>query len=135
MSIRMEDLGSLAYGGLVTGMEAWDENRVTKGEITDKDTLKKYSTYAFLAPGVIATACSAMGWGRRYMTWMEKVQSGFLYGFPGFIREVVANMGTERRAGSNAVQEAQRILQQKQLTQGRSTGRTYQPEFKNTIAW
>jgi len=135
MSIRMEDLGSLAYGGLVTGMEAWDEKRVTNGDITDKDIVKKYSTYAFLVPGVVSTACSAMGWGRQWMPWMEKVQAGFLYGFPSFIRDVVTNMGTERRAGSSAVREAQRVLRAKQLTEGKATARSYQSEFKNTTAW
>lgn len=136
MSIRKEDTGELAYGGLVTATEWWDQKRIDEGKITEKDILKKYSTYAYVVPGGLATIFSAFGVWRRMERWNEHISHGFIYDFPRFLKNVV-NAMREGGAGakSAAVREAQRILRDKQraaalLGSGRGTGRTYEPELE-----
>lgn len=140
MSMRVEDLGELAYGGLVTGAREWDKKRITDGAITDKDVLKKYSFYTYLAPGLAATAMSAFGWGRQFESWNEHVSHGFIYDFPGFIVGLINDLRSGSTAGakSAAIKEAQRVMKEtRQLPPGRQAARTYQPEFEESqkYAW
>ncbi len=137
---RVEDTGELFYGGLVTGAEFFDKKRVEDGRIADGDFWKKWSTYAYLAPGLTATGMSAFGWGRRWSVWAEHVSHGFLYALPGFLTDVVQSMQNGTTA-SAAVREAQRLINTKGRTPaarqlaaagGRSTARSYEPEF-NTV--
>ena len=137
MAIRVEDVGEVAYGGLVTASKWWDAQRMADGKLTNKDILKKMSTYAYLVPGGAATIMSAFGTWRRYNTWLEHVSHGFMYDFPGWLTGVIQSMqGADAR--SAAVREAQRIINgetQHQLSAGQHTNRSYQPEFRRSIAW
>lgn len=122
--IRMQDFGEVAYGGVVTLTEWWDNKRIDEGKIAKKDILKKASFYTYLGVGLTATLCSAFGWWKRQELWMEHVSHGFLYDMPRFILSIVQSMGASSRGTrSDAVRQAQEILRQRQqLTQGRSTG-------------
>jgi len=136
MSMRVEDLGELAYGGLVAGLEQYDKTRLDKGEITDKDVFKKFGTYGYLVPGVIATGASAFGFMRRYETWLEHVQHGFIYDFPRWLTHTITTMTTEGNSSGasarrRAVAEAKQILSRNQIAGTRETARTYQPEFES----
>ncbi len=133
--IRTEDIGELAYGGLVTALKYFDSKRIAEGKLTDKAILKKMSTYGYLVPGAGATILSAFGSWRRYNTWLEHISHGFIYAFPGWLTNVVQTMSSNSNAGSAAVREAQRIIANGQLTQGQSTHRTYQKEFRKVVAW
>ncbi len=140
MAIKVQDLGELTYGGLVTATKVWDKNRVADGKITDKDLLKKASFHAYLIPGGLATLFSAFGVMRKQEPWLEKISTGFIYGFPGFLLDVVNAMkesGTS--AGSGAVKEAQRLVNErakaKQLGAGLSAHRSYQEEFQAVTAF
>jgi len=138
--IRMQDFGEIAYGGAVALTEWWDGKRIEEGKLADSELWKKASFWTYLGVGLPVTLMSALGWWRRWGIWQEHLSHGFLYDFPRFIVNVVAAMGTESRGNtrSDAVREAERILQQsgaKQLGAGRSAGRSYQPEFRKTIAW
>ncbi|KKK85926.1 hypothetical protein LCGC14_2768360 [marine sediment metagenome] len=138
---RVEDTGELFYGGLVTGAEFFDKKRVEDGKIADSDFWKKWSTYAYLGPGLGATMMSAFGWGRRWSVWAEHVSHGFLYALPGFLTNVVQSMQNGSTDASAAVREAQRLINAKKGSSaarqlaaagGRSTARSYEPEF-NTV--
>jgi len=122
MAIRMQDLGEIVYGGAVTLTEWWDDRRITEGKIARKDILRKASFYTYLVVGLPATLCSAFGWWRRQETWMEHISHGFLYDVPRFIKNIVQDMGTQSKSSSAAIQEAQKILRQRQLSSGKSTG-------------
>lgn len=115
--IKMQDLGELGYGGLVTLTQWWDDKRIEEGKITKKDVLKKASFYGYLLPGGLCTLTSAFGWVRALKPWDEHISHGFIYGFPGFIKDMVGAMRTERGAGSAAVDEANRIVRQRQAAQ------------------
>lgn len=136
MAFRVEDLGPLAFGGVVELSKWYDDQRITDGKITDKDVMKKFSTWTFLGLGGVAAVTSAFGVMRQWESWQERIAAGFLYGIPGFVRKVVDAMGnTPTSSRLNAVQEAQRILQQgqaaKQLAEGQVTHRSYQQEFES----
>ncbi|MBU0778375.1 hypothetical protein KKF82_08970 [Patescibacteria group bacterium] len=133
MAIRVEDLGELAYGGLVTGAKFMDTNRIADGKLTNGEILKKFETYAYLVPGLGSVIASAFGMMKRQETWLEHISHGFMYGFPGWLTEVVQSMQAGG-AGSAAVREAQRIINRTQLPAGK-TARSYQPEFRRTVAW
>ncbi len=136
MAIRVEDMGELAYGGLVTASKWWDAQRMVDGKLTDKDILKKFSTYAYLVPGGAATIMSAFGTWRRYETWLEHVSHGFMYDFPGWLVNVIQSMqGTSSR--SAAVREAQRILAGNTSRElgSEQTSRSYQPEFRKAVVF
>jgi hypothetical protein len=138
MSMKVEDIGELVYGGVVTGARELDTNRMVKGTLTESDVFKKYETYAYLVPGVGATLMSAFGWMRRYETWAEHVSHGFIYAFPGFLVDTVRSMtGTTGSSSAKkaAVKEAQRILANKQLPPGRDASRSYQIEYDKVGAW
>lgn len=124
MAIKMQDIGELAYGGLVTLTEWYDDKRIDEGKITKKDVLKKASFYGYLIPGGFCTLTSAFGWVRALKPWDEHIQHGFIYDFPRFIKNMVGAMRTERGSSSAAVREAQRILQErKQLGTRTPVGR------------
>ena len=137
--IKMQDIGELGYGGLVTLATWYDEKRITDGKITEKDIVKKMSTWAYLVPGGLATLTSAFGWVRALKPWDEHISHGFIYDFPRFIKDTVTAMRTEagRSNSSAAVREAQRVLEQRQrtssrqLAQGKSTGRYPSPALVN----
>lgn len=137
--IRIEDFGEIAYGGVVTLSEWWDNKRIDQGKIGTKDVFKKASFYTYLGIGLAATLMSVFGWMKRYERWSEHVSHGFLYDLPRFAYGLTKAMSATSKRGSesSAVQEAQRILQErmsaKALTQGRVAERSYQHEFE-TVA-
>ena len=142
--IKMQDIGELGYGGLVTLSEWYDQKRIDEGKLTNKDILKKVSLYAYLIPGGIATLTSAFGWWRGVKPWDEHISHGFIYDFPRFVKNMVDVMGedTSRNAGdSAAVREAQRILaakkqaEQRRLTHGKVTDRSYQEAFESATVF
>ena len=140
--IKIEDFGEVAYGGAVTLTEWWDNKRIQDGKIATKDVLKKASFYTYLGVGLTATLISVFGWMERYERWAEKVSTGFLYDLPRFAYNLSKTLGAQGRgrgSESAAVREAQRILQQRstqrQLAEGQTTHRSYQPEFIKTVAW
>lgn len=115
--IRLEDIGELGYGGLVTGLTRWDARRVTEGKITEKDLAKKAGFWGYLVPGVGCLLANAFGWMRRWEPWTERVTHGFIYGAPGVVMNLVdifkeaAPVGAKGAGSSSAaVQEAQRLL-------------------------
>lgn len=110
--IRMQDLGELGYGGLVTLTEWWDQKRIDEGTITKKDVFKKASTYGYLLPGGAALLTTAFGWVPALKPWDEHIAHGFIYDFPRFIKNVV-NAMREETSSSAAVREANRILAQR----------------------
>ena len=136
--IRIEDFGEIGYGGLVTLTEWWDNKRIDEGKIGAKDVFKKASFYTYLGVGLAATLMSVFGWMRRYERWSEHVSHGFLYDVPRFAYNLTKALGSSAKkgSGSSAVQEAQRILNErmktKALTQGggRAADRSYQREFE-----
>ncbi|MCK5235860.1 MAG: hypothetical protein KAR06_02650 [Deltaproteobacteria bacterium] len=137
MSIVVEDLGEIAYGGLVQAAGWWDEKRIADGALTSRDILKKFETWAYLLPGGGATIMSAFGVWQRQETWLEHISHGFMYDFPRFLRTVVTSMQGGGGTASKAVAEAQRLVRQgataKHLSAaGRATQRSYEPEF-NTV--
>ena len=135
--IRMHDIGELGYGGLVTLSEWWDDKRIEEGKLTKKDVLKKASFYAYLIPGGLCTLTSAFGWVRALKPWDEHISHGFIYGFPGFIRDMVNAMREEagRSSSSAAVREANKVLLRGQTARQLQTGRypapAYKEEFQN----
>jgi hypothetical protein len=108
MSLKVQDLGELAYGGLVTGLSKWDEKRITDGKLVKKDILKKASFYGYVIPGVVATAATAMNWMPKQSEWTERIAHGFIYGFPGFAMDLIDSMKTTTTS-YNAIAEAERI--------------------------
>ena len=136
MAIVVEDLGPLGYGGLVTAATWWDEQRAARGEGLPNEILKQLGTCAYLIPGGLATAFSAFGIWRQQESWMEKIQAGFIYDFPRFLRSVVTSMQSNGgTASSAAVREAQRLVNTRQAAKqiamgaGRQAQRSYEPEF------
>lgn len=121
--LRLEDLGELTYGGLVTLSNWWDQKRIDEGKILKKDIFKKMETWTYLVPGVGAIAASAMGWMPRQAVWIEKVQTGFIYDAPRFVKGIMDALKTETATRSRAVEEAQRILRQSPRAQRLETGR------------
>lgn len=137
--IRIEDFGEITYGGVVTLTEWWDNKRIDEGKIGTGDVFKKASFYTYLGVGLAATLMSVFGWMRRYERWSEHVSHGFLYDLPRFAYGLTKALGAGGRKGSrsSAVDQAQRILNEKlkakALTQGRTAERSYQREFE-TVA-
>ena len=134
--IRIENIGAIAYGGAVTLTEWWDNKRIDEGKIAKKDVFKKASFYTYLGVGLVAMLASVFGWMPRLGRWTENISIGFLYDVPRFTYNLTQAMGagSKSRSGSAAVQEAQRILQNRQLAAGRPAERSYQPEFHKAIA-
>lgn len=115
--LKVHDISELAYGGLVTGLSRMDRNRVTKGDIKDKEILKKYGTYAYAVPGILCTTATAMGWMRRYDAYNERIAHGFLYGLPGFVMDIVDATGEGGGAGARStVRDAEQFLRERART-------------------
>ena len=143
--IRIEDFGEIAYGGVVTLTEWWDNKRIDEGKIGAKDVFKKASFYTYLGVGLTATLMSVFGWMKRYERWSEHVSHGFLYDVPRFAYNLTKALGSSGKRGrgseSSAVQDAQRILNEKMrakaLTQGsgRIADRSYQREFESVAPY
>ena len=118
--IKLQDVGVLGYGGLVTGLTAWDNKRIEDGTIKEKDLVKKAGFWGYLVPGGVSLFANAFGWMRRYEPWTERLSHGFIYGFPAFVKDVVdiykeepvgAARGAAGTAAKNAaVVEAQKLL-------------------------
>lgn len=120
--IKLQDVGVLGYGGLVTGLTAWDEKRIEEGTITEKDLVKKAGFWGYLVPGGVSLFANAFGWMRRYEPWTERLSHGFIYGFPAFVKNVVdiykeeeeeagaRGKGRGSSAANAAVMEAQKLL-------------------------
>ncbi len=131
--IKMQDIGELGYGGLVTLSEWYDEKRIGEGKITKKDVLKKISTYAYVIPGGLCTLTSAFGWVRALKPWDEHISHGFIYDFPRFLKNIVGAMREEaagKHSSSAAVREANRILEQQRRSASRQLG-----AGRHTSAW
>ena len=132
--IRVQSIGPLAYGGVVTLAEWYDTKRINEGKLTNKDVLKKAGFYAYLAIGLVATLSTTFGWMRRYDGWFEPISNGFLYDVPRFAYNLSKALGTTGgsvRSNSQAIAQAQRLAQQQRaLGAGLPANRTYQPEFE-----
>lgn len=134
--ITVEHTGPVIYGGAVTLARWYDNKRITAGTLQNKQIFKKYSTWAYLVPGVASLIATI--WWKKYQGWTDRLTAGFLFGLPGFIYDSArASSGAATTAGAGAVAEAQRILAQKraeaaQLAAGHQTGRTYEKEFQAT---
>lgn len=122
--LRIEDIGELAYGGLVTGLKRWDVGR----GVASSDVLKKTGFWGYLAPGLFATTATAMKWMPRQDAWLERISHGFIYGFPGFVMELVDAFsgGTT----SATVEEAERFLRSKAHSR-KAVGETTKPGFED----
>lgn len=137
--IRVEDLGELAYGGIVTGLAKWDASRMLKGQLTSKDILKKAETWGYVVPGIAAVAAAAMDFGgNRMNAWTERIAHGFIYDFPRFVVGVMDSLKTTATT-SNAVAEAQRIVneqaRQRALAAGNPINRSTVPTFEKVGTW
>lgn len=106
--IRVQDIGPIAYGGLVTWLTDVDKDRVAKNEIRENEWYKKASFYAYVVPGAVSLIANAMGLMRRWEPWTERIMHGFLYDLPRFAKGMVASLKTSASVG--AISEAQRIL-------------------------
>jgi|GEM_PF-3038808 len=145
--IRIEEFGAIAYGGAVTVTEWWDNKRIAEGKITAKDVLKKASFYTYWGIGLVATLASVFGWLRQWERWEEKLATGFLYDLPraGYnLSKAITTSAGRGRPESQVVQEAQRILRERQATHqllvagpivGRVSERSYQPEYETVGAF
>ncbi len=135
--IRIQDFGEIGYGGIVTLTEWWDNKRIDQGKIGKGDVFKKASFYTYLGVGLTATLMSVFGWWRRYEHWSEHVSHGFLYDLPRFAYNLTKALGagSKRGSDSSAVEQAQKILNERlkarALTQGRTAERSYQREFES----
>ena len=131
--LRLEDIGALGYGAIVTGAGLWDQRRIDAGTITNKEVFKKMETWAYLVPGLTALVSSGMGWMPKQAGWIDRVSTGFIYDVPRFMKNIWESQRTETATKSRAVQEAQRIIQQhsattrQQLTSGKATQRYPSP--------
>ena len=128
MPIVMEDIGELAYGGLVTLTEWWDTDRIAKATLVKKDILKKASFYTYLVIGLGATLCSAFNWWTRQARWMEHVSHGFIYDLPRQIYNNVQSLrtppGPSTTGESAAVREARQILASRAAESARANARS-----------
>ncbi|MDD5412093.1 MAG: hypothetical protein PHF31_11890 [Methylobacter sp.] len=123
--LRIQDVGELAYGGVVQFAE-WQDEKNGRTSIA-----KKWSTYAYLVPGIAATAVSAFGFmGPKWERWAENLSHGFIYDMPRFVRSVMKT--TSNGTGSNAVAQAQAILAAKtgpQISAAYRANSASAPEF------
>jgi hypothetical protein len=143
--IRIEDIGEIAYGGAVTLAEWWDNKRIAAGTITSKDVIKKASFYTYFGIGLVATLASAFGWMNKAAVWEERLATGFLYDLPrvGYnLAKAMSATAGRGGSGSAVVEEAQRILREKQMATNRlladkagATGRSYQLEMESAKAF
>ena len=114
--LKIEDSAELAYGGLVTGMTYWDrkrqEDRVAAGDTSPISMVKRASFWTYLAPGLASTVASAFDLMPKYSAWTDRVAHGFIYGFPGFILDIVQALAPvqPQAAAASAVREAQKLI-------------------------
>ena len=106
--LQVSDLSVVAYGGLVTAAERLDRDRIAKGKLANDAVLKKYGTYAYLVPGLVATVSTAFDLMPRWRGVNEKLTHGFLYDLPRFAMNMVDTLGLVNDK-SAAVQAAQAI--------------------------
>lgn len=143
MALRLENLGALGYGGVVTLSNWWDQKRIDEGKILKKDVFKKLETYTYLVPGVGAIAASAMGWLPRQAAWIDNVAIGFIYDSPRFVKGLIDAFRTETATSTKTrvVRQARQIIQEHeaatrhQLNAGRVTERSYVPSFEKVGAY
>ena len=116
MSLVMQDLGELGFGGLVTLTEWWDSKRIKDGSITNKEILKKAGFYTYLVIGLGATLATAFGWWSRQGRWMEHIAHGFIYDVPRQTVNMVTALKTTTPIGGEpeAVKFAREALARKQ---------------------
>ena len=114
--IKLQDLSELGYGGLVTGLAAWDAKRLEEAAYLEKEVWKSAKFWSFVAPGVAATVMNVIGKPRGSEPITERLMHGFIYGFPSFIKETVeaVRVVVGGKAGGGAVADAQRLLAQRQ---------------------
>jgi hypothetical protein len=118
MSIVIEDIGEVAYGGLVTLTEWWDTKRIAAGKIQKKELLKQAHFYTYIVIGLGATIVSAMHLWKGKDSWMEHISHGFMYDLPRQAFNAVQALKTPpglstTGADSSAVRQARAILEQK----------------------
>lgn len=117
--IVVQDVGELAYGGAVTGLQYWDDKRLAKGTITKKDFHKQASFWGYVVPGATCLIMNAVGAARKQEAWTERITHGFIYGFPSFMKNLITTLTEEETAvkggggaaESTAVLEARRLLE------------------------
>lgn len=114
--IKLQDLSELGYGGLVTGMAAWDVKRLEEAAYLEKEVYKSAKFWGFVAPGVAATVMNVIGKPRGSEPITERLMHGFIFGFPSFIKETIEAVKVEvgGKARGGAVADAQRLLAQQQ---------------------
>jgi hypothetical protein len=134
--ITVEHVGPLVYGGAVTLTDWYDNKRISEGKITDADVLKKFGMWTYLGIGVASLVATV--WWRKYQGWTDRLTAGFLYGLPGFLYKTIkSTQGATTGGSSAAVAEANRVLARKtaSLPAGTKTSRSYEPEFKKSVAY
>jgi len=115
--IKLQDLSELGYGGLVTGLAAWDVKRLEEATYLEKEVYKSAKFWGFVAPGVASTVMNVIGKPRGSEPITERLMHGFIFGFPSFIKETIEAVRVEgggTRAKGGAVADAQRLLAQQQ---------------------
>ncbi len=112
--LRMQDLGELGYGGVVTMAGWWDAKRIASGSLTVKDFYKKAGFWTYWGVGLLSTLASQFGWFRRYDTWFEHMSHGFIYDVPRQLFNLVQSQRTAPTMVSgdaaSALREAQEIV-------------------------
>ena len=112
--LKVQDLGELGYGVVVTAAGWWDNKRIASGQLTQKAFYKKAGFYAYWAIGLAATANSVWGFWRKGQSYSEHISHGFIYDIP----RQVFNLIQSQRATPNmvagdaaaALREAQAII-------------------------
>lgn len=115
--IKLQDLSELGYGGLVTGLAAWDAKRLEEAAYLEKEVYKSAKFWGFLAPGVGSIVMNMLGKPRGSEPITERLMHGFIFGFPSFIKETIEAVrveGASTKARGGAVADAQRLLAQRQ---------------------
>ena len=123
--LQIEDIGELAYGGLVTGLKRWDDGRA----IAKNEPWRKGSFWAYIGIGLPSTLATSLGWMRRQDAWLVRISHGFIYGFPGFIMEMVDAFSGEP-ASTATVREAEAFLRSK-TTGRKAVGQSTKPGFED----
>lgn len=106
--LQVSDLSELVYGGLVTLAEDQDKKRITGGNLTDADVLKKYGTYAYFVPGIISVGAVAFNYLPRYASTTTRLAHGFIYDLPRQTMSLINALSAKSTAAS-ATATAQRI--------------------------
>lgn len=145
MTIRIEDLGEITYGGAVTLADWWDNKRIDEGKLTNKEVFKKAAFWTYLSVGLVATLSSIFGWMRQWSAWTEHISHGFFYDLPRQATNLYKSQSTQsksRAATSDAVRQANLILNQRRalaagsvLPAGIPAQRSYQPEMEKSVAF